>query len=59
MISSVRPGGSSRSEDSVPMEEVSFSFMKFNMVYTPLDSKTGAPKGSVPAGWDLGKNQKV
>ncbi len=58
LVASVRPGGSSQGGDALPLEEVSFRFVKIEMEYVPLDSK-GKPKGKVPAGWDLSKNAKV
>jgi type VI secretion system secreted protein Hcp len=58
LISGVRPGGSTQGGDALPLEEVSFRFSKVNLEYIPID-KTGKPKGTVPAGWDLSANKKV
>lgn len=58
LISNVRPGGSSRSGDALPLEEVSFNYGKVELEYTVVDAK-GKPAGTVPAGWNLAKNAKV
>jgi type VI secretion system secreted protein Hcp len=58
LVSGVRPGGSSKGGDALPLEEVSFKFSKVELEYVPID-KTGKPQGQVPAGWDLSKNSKV
>jgi type VI secretion system secreted protein Hcp len=55
VISAVRPGGSSKGDGDVPLEEISLRFGKIQWNYTALD-KTGKPKGNVSAGWDLSKN---
>jgi len=58
LISSVRPTGSTATNDGLPLEEVSFKFGKMQLEYIPID-KTGKPQGQVPAGWDLSKNAKI
>ena len=59
VVSSYRPGGSAKSESVVPMEEVTLRCAKITWNYTVLDTKTGAPKGTVNAGWDLSTNAKL
>ena len=59
MVSSVRPGGSAKGGDEVPLEEVAFNFGKIEWSYVPQDRATGAGKGNITAGWDLKLNQKV
>lgn len=56
VVSSVRPGGSAKSGDDVPLEEVSFRFGEISWEYTTLDSK-GKPKGNVSASWNLKTNK--
>jgi len=56
IVSAVRPGGSARSEDLLPMEEVGFNYGKIEWEYTETDHKTGKPKGAVPAFWNLVDN---
>jgi type VI secretion system secreted protein Hcp len=57
IISSVRPGGSSHSHESLPLEEVSFNYGKITLKYTATDHKTGKPGGNVEANWDLVANK--
>jgi len=55
IIRSVRPGGSSKSGEDRPLEEISFAFAKIDWTYTEFDNK-GKKKGQVAANWDLAKN---
>jgi type VI secretion system secreted protein Hcp len=57
IISSVRPGGSSQGGESLPLEEVAFSYGKIEWIYTETDHKTGKPKGNVKTHWDLTTNK--
>jgi len=57
IISSVRPGGSAQGGEALPLEEVSFAYLKIEWIYTPTDHKTGKPGGDVPAYWDLELNK--
>jgi type VI secretion system secreted protein Hcp len=57
IISSVRPGGSSKGGEALPLEEVSFNFGKIEWVYTETDHQTGKPKGDVKTNWDLVQNK--
>lgn len=58
LVTSVRPGGSSHGGETVPLEEINFSYGKIELKYTKLDMK-GQPAGNVAAGWDLKANKKV
>jgi type VI secretion system secreted protein Hcp len=58
LVASVRPGGTGKGGDALPLEEVSFRFSKIQLEYIPID-KTGKPQGQVPAGWDLARNAKI
>jgi len=57
IISSVKPGGSAKSGEALPLEEVSFNYSKIELIYTETDHKTGKPKGDVKANWDLTSNK--
>jgi type VI secretion system secreted protein Hcp len=59
IVSSVCPGGSSRGDAPLPLEEVAFSYGKIEWAYTATDHKTGKPAGDVKTGWDLTANKKV
>lgn len=52
-ISSVHQGGAAQGKESVPLEEVKFSYRKIEWIYTSFDCATGMPKGEVKAYWDL------
>ncbi|MCU0914225.1 MAG: type VI secretion system tube protein Hcp [Planctomycetes bacterium] len=54
VVSSVRPGGSSQGEGTLPVEEVSFCYGKIEWIYTETAHDTGKAKGDVKAHWDLG-----
>ncbi len=56
LVSSVRPGGSSKGGETLPLEEVSFNYGKLEITYTQTDT-TGKPKGDVKANWDLVQNK--
>ncbi len=56
IISSVRPGGSAKGGDNLPLEEVTFTYGKIDWTYTETDHKTGAPKGDVSTHWNLHTN---
>jgi type VI secretion system secreted protein Hcp len=57
IVSSYRPGGSSQGGETLPLEEVSFSFGKIELGYTVTDHKTGKPAGDVKANWSLVENK--
>jgi type VI secretion system secreted protein Hcp len=59
IITSVRPGGSSHSSETIPLEEVSFNFGKIELSYTQQKRSDGSGGGQVAAGWDLQTNKKV
>jgi type VI secretion system secreted protein Hcp len=57
IVSNVRPGGSAKGGEALPLEEISFDYGKIEWVYTETDHKTGKPKGDVKAHWDLTTNK--
>ncbi len=57
VVSGVRPGGAAQGGESLPLEEVSFSYGKIEWKYTETDHKTGKPKGDVQANWDQVANK--
>jgi type VI secretion system secreted protein Hcp len=57
MVQSVRPGGSAKDENTVPLEEVSFAYGKIEKEYIETDHKTGKAKGSVKAHWSVVENK--
>jgi type VI secretion system secreted protein Hcp len=58
IVSSVRPAGSSKEEkQTIPLEQVSFSYGKIEWTYTATDHKTGKAAGDVKAHWDLTANK--
>jgi type VI secretion system secreted protein Hcp len=57
IVSGVRPGGSSKGGEPLPVEEVGFDYGKIEWTYTETDHKTGKPKGDVKANWDLTANK--
>jgi type VI secretion system secreted protein Hcp len=59
IIASQSPGGAAKDAETIPLEEVKFSYGEINLTYTETDHQTGKPKGDVKAGWSLVKNQKV
>lgn len=59
IISSVRPGGSSAGNETLPLEEVAFNYGKIEWTYTQQKRGDGSGGGQVAAGWDLEKNKKV
>jgi type VI secretion system secreted protein Hcp len=57
IVSSVRPGGSSKGGETLPLEEVSFNYGKIEWTYTATDHKTGKGAGDVKAHWDATANK--
>ena len=57
LISSVRPGGASQGGESLPLEEVTFSYGKIEWTYTETDHKTGKLGKNVPTWWDMHSNK--
>jgi type VI secretion system secreted protein Hcp len=57
-ITSCRPGGSVKGNETLPLEEISFNYRKIQWTYTQVraDGSTGE---QVTAGWDLEANRKV
>jgi type VI secretion system secreted protein Hcp len=58
MVSSFRPGGTGQGE-SVPLEEVTFSYGQIEWKYTQTKVAGGKGSGNVAAGWDLKLNKKI
>jgi len=54
IITGVMPGASG---DSIPTEQVTLNFVKFEIEYTPQDPVTGEPEPPVKASWDLSANE--
>ena len=59
IITAVRPGGSSKGQESLPLEEVSFNYGRIEWTYTQQKRTDGSGGGNVAAGWDLETNAKV
>lgn len=57
LVSSYQTGGSAHG-DVVPTDQISLNFAKIEFDYKPQDAKGGLG-GSVKAGWDVKKNEKV
>lgn len=57
IISAVRPTGTAKGGETLPLEEVSFNYGKIEWIYTETDHATGKPKGDVKAQWDLIANK--
>jgi type VI secretion system secreted protein Hcp len=57
MVRSVRPGGSSKDGNGVPLEEVSFAYGKIEEEYVEFDHNTKKPKGSIKAHWSVVENK--
>ena len=53
----LRPGGSAKDENTVPLEEVSFAYGKIEKEYIETDHKTGKAKGSVKTHWSVVENK--
>ena len=58
MITDFKPQGTRGEGEKRPLEVVSFAYAKIETKYTQISDK-GTPSGTVAAGWDLTKNQKV
>ena len=56
-VASYRPGGSSKSGDALPLEEVAFNADKIELIYTATDHKTGKAQGDVKANWSTVENK--
>ena len=57
IITGVRPGGSAKGGDTLPVEEVSFNYGDIEWEYTQTDHKTGKPSGKVASKWSLVQNK--
>jgi type VI secretion system secreted protein Hcp len=58
IVSSIRPGGSSKGAEALPLEEVSFNYGKIKLTYTQQKRSDGSGGGNVDAGWDATANKK-
>ena len=56
IVSSVKPSAGTRSNDTLPLEEVSFNYGKIEWTYTIIGAD-GLPAGNVIAQWDLMTNK--
>ena len=56
IVRAVRPGGSSHSSETLPLEEVAFCYGKIEWTYTDTDHKTGKAAGDVKANWSTVTN---
>jgi type VI secretion system secreted protein Hcp len=57
VVTSCRPGGSSKGGESVPLEEVTFNFGKIEWTYSQMKRGDGSGGGNVAANWDLTANK--
>jgi type VI secretion system secreted protein Hcp len=57
LVTSVRPGGSSKGGDTLPLEEVSFNYGKITWEYTETDHKTGKAGGKITKWWSTVENK--
>jgi len=57
IVTSVRPGGSAKGGETLPLEEVTFNYGKIEYVYTETDHQSGKPKGDVKANWSTVQNK--
>jgi len=57
IVSGVRPSGSAKGGEALPLEEASFGYGKIEWVYTETDHQTGKPKGDVKANWSVATNK--
>jgi type VI secretion system secreted protein Hcp len=57
VITSIKPGGDSKGDDMLPIEEVSMNYSKLECVYTKTDTKTGKPAGDIKTFWDRAINK--
>lgn len=57
MVRSVRPGGSAKDANEVPLEEVAFAYGKIEQEYVETDHKSGKAKGSIKAHWSVVENK--
>jgi len=57
LVTSVRPGGSSKGGEPLPLEEVSFNYDKITWEYTETDHKTGKAGGKITKWWSLVENK--
>lgn len=59
LVSSVRPGGSAKGGEALPLEEITFSYGRIEWTYTKQKREDGTGGGVVAAGWDVSRNKRV
>jgi len=59
IVSSVRTEGPSGEAETLPLEEVSFQYGKFEWRHTQQRNMGGSGGGQIATGWDLEKNRRV
>jgi type VI secretion system secreted protein Hcp len=59
IISSYRPGGSSKGGETLPLEEISIDYGKIEWTYSQQKRTDGSGGGQVATGWDLTANKKI
>ena len=59
IVSEFQMTGADQGEGALPIEVVSFNYGKIEWKYIETDHNTGAPLGSVDAGWDRVTNDVV
>ncbi len=58
IVSKVKPAGSSKGTDPLPLEEVQFAYGKIEWTYSEV-GQDGKKKGDIKTGWDVSKGAKV
>jgi len=59
IISSYLPGGTAKSGETLPLEEVAINYGKIAWTYTQQKRTDGSGGGQVATGWDLTSNKKL
>jgi type VI secretion system secreted protein Hcp len=57
IVSSAQVGGSTKSDEARPSEQVSFNYGKIEWTYTATDHKTGKSAGDTKTNWSLTENK--
>jgi type VI secretion system secreted protein Hcp len=57
IVTKCEPGGASKDNEPLPMEEVAFTYDKMQVTYTSTDQKTGAAKGDITKWWSCVENK--
>ena len=56
IVASVQPHGSTKWEETLPIEQISFNYGKIKWSYIETDHRTGKPGGTIMKYWDLTTN---